>query len=144
MTSWRDQASQQVQEDFDAVFAASLPFAEQQLSSYGEFFPYGVAVVTDGEIIFLSASDEVGDQPASGVVLQTLVDGVRHNLAEYRCVAFLADVRLESGDAIRLEVEHAERFAITIYLPYAMSIETQSIELGEITATDGRSQVWDS
>jgi hypothetical protein len=34
----------------DALLNASLPFAKQQLTKHGEFFPYGVTMSRDGQI----------------------------------------------------------------------------------------------
>jgi hypothetical protein len=38
----------------DALLNAALPFAKQQLTKHGEFFPYGVAMSHDGQIALIA------------------------------------------------------------------------------------------
>jgi hypothetical protein len=60
MTSWRESASEQAQNDVDALLNAALPLAQQMLERHGEFFPYGVAIDLAGEEHMLAAYD--GDE----------------------------------------------------------------------------------
>ena len=50
MTSWRDSASPEAQNDLDQLLVMGIEFAQQQLSSRGEFAPYAAAVGVDGQL----------------------------------------------------------------------------------------------
>jgi hypothetical protein len=75
MTSWRDDASQQAQDDLDGLVGAALPFAEQMLDQHGELFPYAVALDEAGEPRMVAADPGTGEQPASVDVLRVLAKG---------------------------------------------------------------------
>src|SRR5262245_23531729 len=108
VTSWRQSASQKAQNDLDGLVNAALPFATQQLDQRGEFFPYGVTMDAEGATTMVSGDPRPGDSPASADVLMTMIDGLRGERDGLRAVALVADVRVDGGDAIRVELEHQE------------------------------------
>lgn len=63
MGSWRDDASQQVQDDLDGHLDAALPFATQMLDDHGEFFPYGVALDSAGSERMIAGDPGQGERP---------------------------------------------------------------------------------
>jgi hypothetical protein len=95
MTSWRDSASQQAQNDLDRLLELTLPFAQQQLAGHGEFFPFAAAVSADGSPKLLGSDAALlGERPASVDVLDHLVGGLQEQAGGLRAVALVADVRL--------------------------------------------------
>lgn len=59
-------------DELDDLMNDILPFAQKMLSEHGEFFPYGTAITTKGEIIHIGASD--GDEhPNSQQLIDILV-----------------------------------------------------------------------
>jgi hypothetical protein len=143
MTSWRDSASQQAQDDLDALLNAALPFAEQMLEEHGELYPYGIAIDVSGEIQD-AAAYAGSEHPPSQDVLDLLVEGYRQRRDELRAVALVADVRADSGDAIRVETEHREGQAIYALLPYKKCRFKRAIEYGDLTAGQGSPQIWNA
>lgn len=141
MTSWRDSASQQTQDDLDGLLNDALPFAQQMLEKNGEFYPYGRALTLDGEGIALGGWTG-DDRPASQEVLSVLLDGVRHNTANVRAVALVADVRANGGDAIRVELEHREHVSITILLAFKKRRFGRGVEYGAMSAGSGEARIW--
>ena len=145
MASWRDTASAQAQADLDGLFDTASEFARQQLEKRGEFHPYAVVVRTDGETAFVDASLAVDtDQPSSVDIIAACRETLAATRDELRAAAVVADVRLVSmgGDAIQVEVEHAEGTAITILLPYTKKRFGRGVQFGELRASAGTRHVW--
>ena len=131
MSSWRDIASQPAHEDLDGLVGVALDFARQQLGTRGEFFPFAVAVGGNGAIEIIDARLDTADEhPPSAEVLAVCVASLRSKRAGIRACATAADVTLDQprrGDAIRVDLEHAEGHALTVDLPYtARSRPTQA------------------
>lgn len=142
MTSWRDTTSEEAQNDLDELLNVVLPFAEQTLAKHGEMFPFGAAVSSVGHIEMMAADPGHGDQPPSAEILDLLYQGARESAATRRAVAFVADVRIESGDAIRVELEHREGASLAIVVPYTRSRFRKTISLGVMSAGPGESRTW--
>jgi len=142
VTSWRDSASKQVQDDLDGLLEACLPFAQEMLDKHGEFIPYASAITSSGETKLVAGDPGEGEQPSSAAVLQVLVEGLRAERDTMRAAAVVSDVRLSDSDAARVEVEHQEGQAIVVFLPYRKKRLRRGVEYGEITAGQGDRQVW--
>lgn len=143
MASWRETTTQQTQDDFDGLFNSVLPFAERSLSQHGEFYPFGAVTTVDGKVEMRAASPEFGDEhPKSAAVLDLLHEGARSESGALRAVAFVADVHIEHGDAIRIELESAEGVAIHIVVPYKRNRLTKKLTLGAMSVHAGERRVW--
>ena len=136
MTSWRDSASLQAQDDLDRLLNVVLPFAEQRVQAYGEFFPFGAIVTTDGEVAMIAVAEETGsEKPSSREVLDSLYAGVIRDSATARAAAFVADVDLDGGDAIRAQLEHAEGPSLTILMSYTRGRLRKSVTLRAVAGS---------
>jgi hypothetical protein len=142
MVSWRDTASAEAQDDFDQLFDAVLPFAEQTLSRYGELLPFGAAVSTDGKVILLAADSGPGEHPPSAAVLDTLHVGARASADRQRAVAFVADVRADGADAIQVELEHRQGASLVLVVPYTRRRLRRTITFGETRGSPGPARIW--
>jgi hypothetical protein len=142
VASWRDHTSEQDQADLDALLNAVLPFAEQTLSKYGEMFPFGAAISSDGQLEMLASGLPEGGHPQSDVVLAGLYDGARTTSSTRRAFAFVADVRANATDAVRVELEHKEGTAIVVLIPYSRSRLKKKVIFGQISGTAGQPNVW--
>ncbi len=142
MSSWRDSAAAECQSDLDALLDAALPFATQQLTKHGEFFPYGVAMRQDGEIAMIAGYTGT-ERPPSTEVLGILYQGLRSTSEANRGAAVVADVRLknEGTDAIQVEVEHREGIAMKVFLPYRKK-RFGGLETGQMRAEEGERRIW--
>jgi hypothetical protein len=141
VTSWRDSASQQAQDELDGLLNAALPFAQQMLDKNGEFYPYGVGLTDAGDREMLAApSDDA--HPPSDEVLTQLLDDVRQRASSLRAVAVVADVRANDGDAIRVELEHREGAVMTVLLAYKKRRFGRGVEYGGLSAGTAERRVW--
>ena len=143
VTSWRDSASQQAQDDLDGLLDASLPVAQEMLDQHEEFFPYALAVTGSGETIQIAGDPGEGEQSSSVAVLQILFEGLRAERDTLRAAAVVSDVRLSDSDGVRVELEHAEGQAIVVLLPYRRKRLRRGVEYGEISAGQGERQIWE-
>jgi hypothetical protein len=142
MTSWRDTTSEAAQHDLDGLLNAVLPFAEQTLAKYGEMFPFGAAVSSEGVVEMMAADVGQGDQPPSAEILDLLYEGARESADTRRAVAFVADVRIEGGDAIRIELEHREGTSLELVIPYTRSRFRKNLSLGQMSGGVAESRIW--
>ncbi len=142
MTTWRDDASPEAQDDLDALLHTALPFATGQLERHGEFFPYGVVLTGDGEAHMVGAGPELGERPASAAVLAALIESLRSDRDSLRAVALVSDVALADSDGVRVQLEHLEGQAITVVLPYTKRRFGRGIHFGELSGSSGESFVW--
>lgn len=125
----------------DELLNVTLPFAQEQLAKYGEFYPFGAAVSNEGELRMVGA--HTGDErPQSNELLEMTLSGVRKDAAAIRAVAFVADVRVGGADAIRVEIEHREGHALEVLFPYSREPAAQEIAYGQPTAAAAPRRVW--
>ncbi|MDJ0663973.1 MAG: hypothetical protein QNJ75_05390 [Acidimicrobiia bacterium] len=144
MSSWRDNVSQQAQDDLDELLNASLPFAQKMLGKHGEFFPYAFVIGTDGEIRMVAGDPNLGEQPPSAAILASITEGLRSERDTIRAAALVSDVRLVDTDAIRVETEHVEGQAIEALLPYKTSRLRRTVKYGSLMASQSDPQIWAS
>ena len=85
-----------------------------------------------------------GEYPRSHDVLALLRDGVTADKDGLRAAAFVADVRIEGGDAIRVELEHSDNVAIVVLVPYSRSRLRKSVKLGDMQVQLGDLRTWDA
>jgi len=142
MTSWRDSASQSAQDDLDGLLDLVLPVAEDLLQRHAEFYPFGGTVSTDGEASLVGADPVLREHPASDQVLATLYQGARTRELSLRAAAFVADVRADGSDAVRVELEHREGAALVVLLPYTRSRFKRAVAFGLMSAASGKPRVW--
>jgi hypothetical protein len=142
MASWRDSASEAAQDDLDTLFSTVLPLAEQILGKSGEMYPFGATVGNDGEVALLGAMPDLDDHPLSEDVLSSLYLGAQTQSSQCRAFAFVADVRVNGADAVRVEVEHQEGLALTLHVPYTRSRLRRTVTLGAMTMSLGPTRVW--
>ena len=135
-------------EEIQQLLNYLLPFAEQMLSSHGEFYPYAATMDAGGEVQAVSAAGD--EQPDVGELLTALHAELREQAAEgtIRASGIAADVTLtdpDSGevmDAVQLELDHAETEAVDVYVPYTSGDDDDGIKFGELVAAPGQAPIF--
>ncbi|GEL96435.1 hypothetical protein [Cellulomonas composti] len=143
MASWRDTASQQAQDDLDDLLSPALGFAQQQLDAHGEFYPYAVVLDHDSQQRMVAA-DIGSNRPESADLITALIAALSDERDQLRAAAIVADVRVRElgSDAIRVTLEHSERIALTILLPYRPRRFGRGIDYGDLQAGPAAAFVW--
>ena len=136
-------------EDVESLMNEGIQLAEQLLREHGEFFPYGYAMQTDGEIQSVAASDGT-EHPPSQELIDLLNAGFRKNAesGKYRATALFIDVRVapEDGakvDAVQFGLEHRSGYCVNVYYPYTRSPDGQ-VQFGEIFASPRKGVVFEA
>lgn len=144
MATWRDTASAQSQNDLDSLLNVALGFAQQQLATHGEFFPFAAALGTNGETEMIAARPSAStDRPAPADVIASCLDQLITRRHRLRAAAVVSNVRTSaSGDAIEVDLEHAEGPTLQVLLPYTKRRLRKGAEFGQLRAQSGTKRVW--
>ena len=117
------QPSPEAREDYNALLEMLMPFAEQMLKKHGEFFPFGAAVSTAGEI-GAHATYDGNETPASEEVIAMLVQGFQGEArgGKIRATGICYDGRIvqdgKKVDAVIISLEHVSGSATKTCVPY--------------------------
>ena len=133
-------------EEIEQLLNFLLPFAEEQLSKEGEFYPYAAMLLADGAL--KSVTTEAGEEPEVPDLLVALHEELRRRAAQgaIRASGIAADVTLtdpdsgETTDAVQLELDHADADAVDIYVPYETA--GSEVKFGELVSAQGRQPVF--
>lgn len=136
-------------EEIEALLNFLLPFAEEQLTKNGEFYPYAAVLEADGDLAAVS-TDAGEDDPDVGELLISLRAHLTEQAADgsIRASGIAADVTLtdpdsgETTDAVQVELDHAEGDAVDIYVPYESAGD--GVKFGELVAAQGREPIFTS
>lgn len=146
MASWRDGVSNEAQADCDRMLDTALPFAQQMLEAYGEFYPYAMRMLDNGTTEGLTAKPGSDPWPKSDAVLGKLYDRLATQAATLRAVAVVADVVLTTDaapiDAIKVDIEHREGVALSVLVPYEKKGDGEKPAFGEARAAFGNHRIW--
>lgn len=150
MTSWRDDTSQQVQDELDDLLDVSLRAAQQRLDDAGEFYPFAVTIAEVGRVGVLTPQVQTGPRAVADVaeVFELCWTTLRGQADRARAAAVVTNVGGPDGDAIAVALEHREGPAIEVFLPYVAQGRTngkkppQRHRFGELQAAPGQSRIW--
>src|ERR1700712_2543099 len=146
MTDWRDDASDEVQDDFDRLAEVTLAAARSFLDLEGEFIPFPMAIKTDGVLAPIGQTQPVtATAPNIGEVMDGLVGVFRERRGSIRALAIGADVLIpdEMLDAIEVRLEHESGLALKILVPYTIDSLDDSYLYEEPRITPGDRIIWD-
>lgn len=101
------------------------PLAVQMLKEYGEIYPFGGIMTSEGEVVHYGAKGAT-DHPNSSELISLLEKGFRAKIAEnsVMAVALVLDVLIKPPgksskmDAIQFDIEHRDGYAVRVFRPY--------------------------
>ncbi len=134
-------------EDVESLMNEYVAFAEQLLSKYGEFAPYGAAMKSDGETVSVSGFDE--DQntvPTNIIELLTDAFTTAAHSRTYRATAMFYNATVELPESseqlnvVACALDHEDNFSVIVLLPYELT--ESDVIFGEPIAQEGESQIF--
>lgn len=136
-------------EDAEKLMNAFIGFAVKMLNESGEFYPYGAAMLPDGETVAV-AGYEGQDFPPSQAIIDLLNDGFQRaaRAGEYKATAMFYDVRTTlpgtgtKSDAIAVALDHADDYSVVVYFPY--KIDNGQASFGDVFAQAGANNIFQS
>ena len=135
------------QPDLDALVNFLLPFAQQTLGKYGEFFPFAAQMSVAGEISAVAIETDDEDHPDSDVVVGALGDVLRTHAADglIRACGICSDTAVtipEHGmtEAVRVSLEHSESEPVDLYMPY--KTEAAEYVFADLVAMQGVREIF--
>jgi hypothetical protein len=127
-----------------ALLAVLLPFARESIAEHGDFFPFGAAMLPDGELQ-TAPTWEGDDAPTAEDVLDVVRTGLRARAdrGELLATGVVAGVSIDAGAfplGIRIELEHRDGDAVTWVIPYRS--DDERYDEGEPFTVDGVRSTW--
>jgi len=133
--------------DCEALMNSALPFAQQMLTSHGEFIPFGAAMRPDGQIVSIAGYDGT-EHPRSVEIIALMKEGfiAAARKSEYKATAIVYDVMVqvppsrEKSDAIAVSLNHQDNYSIIVVFPYKIS--GGQLMLGTTFAQKGEADIF--
>jgi len=118
------------------------------LVEHGEFDPFALALMTDGELLHLDSDAGVPSGDSDGdAIIESLRASLKERRAELIATAIVADVTLEDEDseattaAIAVSMEHVVEEPVSCFLPYEIDAKNE-IALADLVGEPGERHVF--
>mgnify|MGYP003631076348 CR=1 FL=1 len=113
----------EIEKDIQSIIDYSHEFAEKMLREYKEYYPFGVSVNSNGEIVPIGYRDNETDMPKSQKVIDELTNHFQDDLKnnKIRAYGITYDVRVqvngsgEISDAILIDIVHRDSMDLPKY-----------------------------
>ena len=120
-------------DDIEILLNDTMPFVEDLLKKYGEFFPVASAIKIDGSVALMGTYD--GDEkPSADKLIADFKTAFKADRDDYRAITIFYDVSVvnpdtgQKGDAIAVFVETKnDDDAYTFYFSYSL-ISNEELE----------------
>ena len=113
--------------DIEKLLDNTLPFVEDLIKIYGEFFPIASAIKANDSIVHIGTYNG-NERPSSDQLIADLKKSLKAKKEEYTTIAIFYNVRVidpntnVKTDAIAVFVEtKKEKVAFTFYYPYTLT-----------------------
>lgn len=131
----------------EALLDKLLPFAEEQLKKYGEYYPFGAVLLNDGTVE-LTATYDGNEHPESTEEIRSLIE-IHKTLAKEgkikaSGIVWNASVKNQNGtetDSIIGSFEHKDNYSVIVGEPYKIGL-FKKVKFGEIFALEGKHDIF--
>lgn len=133
--------------DLDALLAAALRIAQQEIEQVAAFDPFVLVVGSDGRMLSAEIDrSQLGRHPESEELAQAATDQLVGLAASVRATALAMTTRLakERSDAIEVRLDHREGTSLVVILPFKRPKFGGRVEYGDTTSFRGAHEVWPS
>lgn len=131
--------------DLDALLAAALRMARQELEHASAFDPF--VLVTDARGALLGADidrSQLGRHPESAELVETATTQLRGLAPLVRATAITLTTRLakQRRDAVEVRLDHREGASLVVILPFTRPRFGGRTEYGETVTYRGNHDIW--
>ena len=134
-------------EQCEVLLDKLLPFAEEQMKKYREFYPFSAVMLMD-DSIELTGSYDGNEHPESKDVLETLKQIHKQLVSEDKIKAsglvWNASVASADGkpsDAIIVSLEHKDNYSVIVGEPYKIGL-FKKVTFGNLFALEGKHDIF--
>lgn len=134
----------------ERLLEAVVPFAEQMLNKYGEFYPFGASLANGGEIALVQPADE-HESPASDELISIAKEVFRKRAAKQQITSSALVVNMtmrrsdseSKQDVVAVMLDDHEDYSVIVYYPYSKrSFLSKTFQLGEPFAQPGEKSIF--
>ena len=134
-------------EQCEKLMEVLLPFAENQLKRYREFYPVAAVMMADGSIDLTDCYDG-NEYPDTQAILEALKQ-IHRKLAQEEKIlasgivwnASLGSADGKPTDAIVISLEHKEGYSAVVGEPYKIGF-LKKVTLGNLIAMEGKHEIF--
>ena len=134
-------------EQCEVLLDKLLPFAENQMKKYREFYPFAAVILMD-DTVELTGSFDGNEHPESKDVINYLIQIHKQLASEGKIkasgIAWNASVASADGkttDAIIVSLEHKDDYSVIVGEPYKVGL-FKKVNFGNLFAMEGKHDIF--
>ena len=134
-------------EQCEVLLDKLLPFAEDQMKKYREFYPFAAVILMD-DSVELTGSYDGNEHPESKDVLADLIQIHKQLAAENKIKASgmvwnagIASADGKPTDAIIVSLEHKDGYSVIVGEPYKVGL-FKKVTFGNLFAMEGKHDIF--
>jgi len=134
-------------EQCEVLLDKLLPFAEEQMKKYREFYPFAAVLLTD-DSIELTGNYDGDEHPEPKDVLERLKQIHKQSASEGKIkasgIVWNASVASADGkpsDAIIVSLEHKDNYSVIVGEPYKIGL-FKKVTFGNLFAMEGKHDIF--
>ena len=134
-------------EQCEVLLDKLLPFAENQMKKYREFYPFAAVILMD-DTVELTGSFDGNEHPESKDVINDLIQIHKQLASEGKIKASgiawnasVASADKKTTDAIIVSLEHKDDYSVIVGEPYKVGL-FKKVNFGNLFAMEGKHDIF--